>query len=305
MYKKPLYHYCTLETLMTITKNRTVRLSDITKTNDGLEMLWVKRAYADIVEKVLWQKYHEAMRVGTTDINDWAIRRTVDMIKEYGEREQTKTWALCLSEDGDSLNQWRGYANNGEGVSIGFKLDYISKLGSSCISDDIRNYSKIAPVEYNKETLEREIYQLLSGINRMDFNTADQHIIDNLGIIERMAPFYKNPSFEKENEWRVTFSTNNQIFNGFNFSIPLKRNDDFLSYFTPLEYGFYVRNGRIVSYIDFKMVTPKDAIEKVIIGPTAKVSEYDIRLLLMKYEFLHDRYDKHITITHSKSSYRI
>lgn len=30
---------------------------------------------------------------------------------------------FCLSEDGDVLSQWRGYADNAQGVAIGFEIE--------------------------------------------------------------------------------------------------------------------------------------------------------------------------------------
>jgi hypothetical protein len=36
---------------------------------------------------------------------------------------------FCLSEDGDLLSQWRGYAADASGVSIGFSKEY---LGFRC-----------------------------------------------------------------------------------------------------------------------------------------------------------------------------
>ena len=35
---------------------------------------------------------------------------------------------FCLSKKGDLLSQWRGYADDAFGVSIGFEKDYLKKL---------------------------------------------------------------------------------------------------------------------------------------------------------------------------------
>lgn len=35
-----LYHYCSLDTFLSIVQNRTIRLSDITKSNDAKELTW-------------------------------------------------------------------------------------------------------------------------------------------------------------------------------------------------------------------------------------------------------------------------
>lgn len=39
---KSIYHYCSLETFSQIIKNKTIRLSDLNKTNDYMEKKWGK-----------------------------------------------------------------------------------------------------------------------------------------------------------------------------------------------------------------------------------------------------------------------
>lgn len=41
--KKSIYHYCSLETFSQIIKNKTIRLSDLNKTNDYMEKKWGER----------------------------------------------------------------------------------------------------------------------------------------------------------------------------------------------------------------------------------------------------------------------
>lgn len=36
-----LYHYCNVETFLNIIRNKTIRLSDITKSNDNMEGKWL------------------------------------------------------------------------------------------------------------------------------------------------------------------------------------------------------------------------------------------------------------------------
>jgi hypothetical protein len=42
--------------------------------------------------------------------------------------EQFWSLGFCLSETGDLLSQWRGYADNASGVSIGFRTEFLSNL---------------------------------------------------------------------------------------------------------------------------------------------------------------------------------
>lgn len=45
-----LYHYCSLDTFYNIVKNKSICLSDLSKTNDSQELIWLKN---DICEKLL------------------------------------------------------------------------------------------------------------------------------------------------------------------------------------------------------------------------------------------------------------
>ena len=42
-----IYHYCTLDTFVQVIKNKTIRMSDLNKTNDYLEKTWGKRFLYD------------------------------------------------------------------------------------------------------------------------------------------------------------------------------------------------------------------------------------------------------------------
>ena len=40
-----VYHYCSLESLNSILKNRSLRLTNILKSNDSMEISWICRYY--------------------------------------------------------------------------------------------------------------------------------------------------------------------------------------------------------------------------------------------------------------------
>ena len=55
MKKKCVYHYCNLNTFYSIISNKSLRLSDITKSNDQLEITWA----VDIIREVFIEQYSE------------------------------------------------------------------------------------------------------------------------------------------------------------------------------------------------------------------------------------------------------
>ena len=55
MDKNIVYHYCNLNTFYSIILNKTLRLSDITKSNDQLEITWAN----NIIRKAFSNSYNE------------------------------------------------------------------------------------------------------------------------------------------------------------------------------------------------------------------------------------------------------
>jgi hypothetical protein len=49
-----------------------------------------------------------------------------NLAKDYDAEDDTKNWVFCLSEKSDDLGQWRGYADDGQGISIGFNSAFLS-----------------------------------------------------------------------------------------------------------------------------------------------------------------------------------
>ena len=70
---------------------------------------------------------------------------------------------MCFCEDGDKLSQWRGYADNGKGVSIGFSAQELR-----CYSERYKDIMTMEKVEY--KTAE-EINSII--INRADSLLAE------------------------------------------------------------------------------------------------------------------------------------
>jgi hypothetical protein len=114
----PLYHYCSNATFLAVAQQRSVRLSALMQSNDSME----GKLAAEAVERLAMREHMS-----------FAELQQVQQSLEYmGELFSGR--ALCLSEDGDLLSQWRGYAQNGAGFSIGFDEDFLRNLAASTIT---------------------------------------------------------------------------------------------------------------------------------------------------------------------------
>ncbi|WP_026960403.1 DUF2971 domain-containing protein [Aliagarivorans taiwanensis] len=109
-----LYHYCSTEIFRAIVAHKKIRLSSLRQSNDSAEGRVAETALRSAVKE--------------RAINPDANQVLKDALRRSRYDNTTFTLGFCLSENGDQLSQWRGYADDGHGVSIGFSRGYLDKL---------------------------------------------------------------------------------------------------------------------------------------------------------------------------------
>lgn len=72
---------------------------------------------------------------------------------------------FCLSFSGDLLSQWRGYADDGCGVSIGFGVPYLKSLVHSARDND--PHFALHQVRYKLAEHEAEIYDIYTELRKL------------------------------------------------------------------------------------------------------------------------------------------
>lgn len=148
-----------------------------------------------------------------------------------GIRKSNDGLGLCMSSEGDMLSQWRGYADDGHGVSIGFSRDALSSLTSQ-ISNSAY-VVELIQVVYDRRLAGQRLQPLVKAIMKyvddgalapknglfgiLDVPT-DPHVIERreraekakqafddlvTPVIVRELYRYKNPAFAEEREWRL------------------------------------------------------------------------------------------------------
>lgn len=137
---------------------------------------------------------------------------------------------FCLSEKGDLLSQWRGYATDATGVAIGFKTEYLEWLAKTSRGEKQSGFS-LAKVEYDPQAHDalveptyREVKRLI-GVGAfktpgkrglLDIRSDEEIELDNKGIrtattnllltlVNLFPKFYllKSSAFMEEHEWRL------------------------------------------------------------------------------------------------------
>ena len=307
-----LYHYCSLSTFMSIFDNKSIWLSDIRKSNDSLELRWI-----------MGQCQYYMINAWTDYVRDVQQNRGMDIVshehfkefeelyllaKDYDAEDDTKNWVFCLSEKSDDLGQWRGYANDGQGISIGFNSAFLKNI--NYIGENVRTISVnfgFDKVYYSKKDV-KLFFNDKVGLSRIDINMDPSEVIQYmkraLALSYIYSPLYKSDKFKDEREWRIFYSMHlDDIEKGERPGIFNDKNK--LSDIIKLEkYKFERKGETMVSHLELELPQLQRAINSIIIGPKAKVTPMDMRLYLMSIGLLRDANDESIKVHRSMISYR-
>ncbi|WP_193073463.1 DUF2971 domain-containing protein [Pseudomonas sp. FME51] len=107
-----LYHYCSAQIFVEIISRRQIWLSSMKLSNDTMEGRLVRVLSEQIFAM-------DAVNLQKAD----QFRSYIEVFDEHFDG-----FGFCFSEAGDLLSQWRGYADNGAGFSIGFSPRYLKHL---------------------------------------------------------------------------------------------------------------------------------------------------------------------------------
>jgi hypothetical protein len=209
-----LYHYCSTTAFESIVRNKTFRASSLSLSNDTMEGGWLVKLFDEVAaEKSLWPQRREQLST--------YIRFNIDVSDSLG---------FCLSEEGDLLSQWRGYADNGHGLSIGFSKKALEEISSGLDADKEGRFvlEKVLYDKGSQRKIVSELYhEILPIINDGALDTVlptiltpeddpqyqarkkgvaiafKKFIVFNLTRIFPLMFTLKNPAFSEEKEWRA------------------------------------------------------------------------------------------------------
>lgn len=130
---------------------------------------------------------------------------------------------FCLSQQKDLLSQWRGYADDGQGFSIGFSKAYLKELSvkKSESNAEFNLYKVVYEPEKHEEELRKVFERIKTDINsgciEMPHIFFPNQTAANVGLLSKnwkylisivseiLPKLYilKNKAFIEENEWRL------------------------------------------------------------------------------------------------------
>jgi hypothetical protein len=262
-----VYHYCSTDTFLAIIQNRRLRFSDINTMNDFGEMHWA------------YDKFIDAVNI---DLGDYD-RKFLDEVDEIVSSLQLHSLPLisCFSRDGDLLSQWRAYADNGAGVSLGLDSALLKRLAVRC---GLVIYDEKEQVKYFRELLSVAHTFWKSAGNKLDLKAKFREF---LFVVAFDNCLIKSPAFAEEKEVRFIRATTVEQMDDGRWSLSDSEGsseDRFSS--TKQQICYRTRNGGIVAYVDLPLdgLGPK-LVREVILGPRSPNNGAEVSMALLSQGF--------------------
>lgn len=284
-----VYHYCSLDSFLSILETNSLRLSNITKSNDPTEIINVIPILEDVTKTVLLeynQRLLEHFRF-KTDIIENLIGRFFDELSQ-------NFYVICFSEKRDLLSQWDRYADKATGVAIGFNTRHFVKLQVETSSQYV--FGKII---YDQQKLADSVKSFLhkqisscwkSGNDLYNVNLIENATINMVCTVLQYAVLFKKEFFSEESEWRLIYNPLGRIRR---LGYASAYHDRLLetnqyryeeSGFTRQACKFRVCPGNgISSYVDLDFSAIRGAlIQEILLGPKSSIepTDKDLQLLL-------------------------
>ncbi|MBN7576342.1 hypothetical protein C1H57_15155 [Clostridium sp. 2-1] len=316
-----IYHYCSADTFMSIIQNKTLRLSDLNKTNDYMEKRWANKFIVSLLQEKL-NEYGIDMKLEEDYWYDEESNSHLQYYKKEVERvlyDESPVLITCFSEGKDILSQWRAYGQDGTGVTIGFNYKVINLLNDkkdmvvkNVIYKENKQKEKLGQliesvIIYIQNMFEEDNVRISDDFNvyfKEEFDAFCEVLVDYIGEISCII---KNPAFSEEKEVRIIYNPklpNREILGDIqlneakDYFEKIKEIDEYK--IKPLKFNY--RNNQLVAYcdIDFSGLIDKPIINEITIGPKSQLKESDIYYFLLANGFDANN----ISITKSEATYR-
>ena len=197
----PLYHYTGLDTLFNIVSTREIRASSVHYMNDALE---INHACAQMQE--LMRPY---IAFGSATANGEIATQFSQWLERVPDDTSRTVCVFSLSEEPNSLSQWRSYTPHGKGVRIEFN-------GSEFNQNTVNQKFVIGKCIYTQQEQSdymSAVFQYVCQLardGRISEGAQGEPLYSYVHIFDKHASdFYqllaliKHPSFSEEKEWRI------------------------------------------------------------------------------------------------------
>jgi hypothetical protein len=276
-----LYHYCPTDSFFSIVEHKSIWLTSLSQSNDYMEGRLASQVTARLAQR--------------ENLNTAQLKQVQDLIRQI--EDSRDGLGFCLSEEPDLLSQWRGYASDGTGVSIGFSTDYLNWLAESANGKSSRlTLEKVVYDTASHDSLAEPAYQLAKQFYEELSNKpirVDKSLWGDLQLILEMVPklltietqqlfkalyLLKAETFREELEWRLISNRWNNF---------------------PKVCSYRLRNNMIAPYLSIELSElNRIPIVEVILGP-----KHQPPINVVK-QFLNHNGFGNVKVTQSATTYR-
>jgi hypothetical protein len=197
-----IYHYTSIRGLLGIVNSNGIWASHVAFMNDAQEVI-----HGRMIAKRIFLEY--AKRRASCEFSN-ILKRAAELIDKNGYPD---LYVACFSRDGDSLDLWRGYYQDGTTVAVEFDLERsnpfsvmpVMSLHQVTYGPEAQMRRILLKVKrYEHEFLnDLEFYKnkpLSKRIVNNHLEETAQHLVSN---VEFLLPSFKNPAFKSEKEVRL------------------------------------------------------------------------------------------------------
>lgn len=293
---KTIYHYTSLSGLIAIIETQSIYCTHINYLNDKKEFKYG----VDLIQRVIEKLKNENFETPV-------LQMVESQIHEIYKPER---YVTCFSKEGDLLSQWRAYANQGKGVSIGFDFLRFDKSIYQYVTGNHIEYDEDYQFQVIEELIRIIITFFIERKEIIDWKDYGYEWLVNTVIVEFLQGIiasYKSHSFKEEQEYRFEYVIDGNIWKKEDEEIHFRSSDTLIIPFIVLEakYRKFLRDKEKGSYKDcgaYPTFTLKRLpINEIIIGPSLdfESTKNGIEQLLFKYKY------KDVLIKKSEIPYRI
>ena len=287
-----VYHYCSLESLNSILKHRSLRLTNILKSNDSMEISWICRYY-DAEFKSAYENTSDLFK------SKILLERFMGYVKLFTDEffnenhSDFRYYVTCFSYQNDLLSQWRGYADDGRGAAIGFDVDVLKKIVTVSPETSKPSIVSLHKISYSEAEQKEVVHQIVDELvdeienilqkenqcqEKQDYEIELLDKVMNCFEIKFLRLFQesvymKNPFFREESEIRLCEFSPKQFLMGREVELSLGAR--------LYNYSYYVKENQLISYVDFDFSNCLDQlIKELVIGPKCQMSQRDMEYYL-------------------------
>jgi len=274
-----IYHYCSGDSFLGIIGSKKLWLSGIMNMSDYSEILWAKKMVIEELEGLAHNFEHSI-------IDEFWAEYTANTFQPF---------ICCFSSAQDRLSQWRGYADDGRGFSIGFDSEVLCESkGLPSLAHGAESKLTLNRVEYDTNEARRTIHSYVEGAlsailtdkkyqskNLAELSDKEKYELLNAAchrygshLLRGYQVTVKNPAFIEESEYRLVHmppwfaNVTTKLTTNIQFSLSSPK--------------YRISRDRLCTYfeLNFGHLIDAGVIKEIWLGPKNQTTDMDINALL-------------------------